>query len=354
VTNPPGPPNEGPSTWARPGNQGPFGQPPTQRPTERINTGGPGQTPPPPPGRTPPPPAAPGQQAERTEQLSAPNAAAQRPGLPPQPTQPAAPTEQLTAPNEEPSPVQRKRRFLRDPLSILLVCVIVFALIIAGLIGAELYVRHVADSKVAEAVACEVKDQATASFGVTPLMLWQQLTKHYTNISVQTAGNQIRDAKGMKLSLNIRDVRLQKTDNSKGTIGSLDATITWTSDGIKQSVQNAIPVLGPFVTNTVTTHPTDGTIELKGMLDNITAKPVVSGKGLELQIVSFNALGFTMPKESVQSTLNDFTSNLTKNYPLGIHADSVQVTDTGVTSHFSTQNASIPNDNSNDPCFAHL
>ena len=63
-------------------------------------------------------------------------------------------------------------------------------------------------------------------------------------------------------------------------------------DGIKQSVQNAIPVLGPFVTNTVTTHPTDGTVELKGMLDNITAKPVVSGNGLQLQIVSFNALGF--------------------------------------------------------------
>jgi hypothetical protein len=249
--------------------------------------------------------------------------------------------------------VKRKRSFLRDPLSILLICVIVFALILAGLIGAELYVRHVANTKVAQAVACEVQDQATASFGVTPLMLWQQLTKHYTNISVQTAGNQIRDAKGMKLNLNIRDVRLESTANSQGTVGSLDATITWTSDGIKQSVQNAIPVLGPFVTNSVTTHPADGTVELKGMLDNITAKPVVSGNGLQLQIASFNALGFTLPKETVQSTLDDFTSSVTKNYPLGIHADSVQVTDTGVTTHFSTQNATIPNDNT-DPCFAHL
>jgi len=345
VTNPQGPPNEGPSTWARPGNQGPFGQPPTERPTERINTGGPAQA---------PPPAAPGQQPGQTEQLSAPHANPQRPGYAPPPIPPAGPTEKLAAPDQEPAPVKRKRRFLRDPLSILLICIIVFALIIAGLIGTELYIRHVADKKVAEAVACEVKDSATASFGVTPLMLWQHLTKHYTNISVQTAGNNIRDAKGMKLNLNIRDVRVQSTANSKGTIGSLDATITWTSDGIKQSVQSAIPVLGPFVTSSVTTHPADGTVELKGMLDNITAKPVVSGNGLELQIVSFNALGFTMPKESVQSTLDDFLSNLTKNYPLGIHADSVQVTDTGVTSHFSTQNASIPNDNTNDPCFANL
>jgi uncharacterized membrane protein len=344
VTNPQGPPNEGPSTWARPGNQGPFSQPPTERLTERISTGGPGQAPPPPSAG----------QAQQTERLGAASAGMQRPGYPPPPIPPAGPTEQIAVPGGEPAPAKRKRRFLRDPLSILLICVIVFSLIIAGLIGAELYVRHVANSKVAQAVACEVKDQATASFGVTPLMLWQQMTKHYTNISVQTAGNQLRDAKGMKLALNIKDVRLNSTANSKGTIGSLDATITWTSDGIKQSVQNAIPVLGPFVTNSVTTHPADGTIELKGMLDNITAKPVISGKGLDLQIVSFNALGFTLPKESVQSTLDDYTSNLTKNFPLGIHADSVQVTDTGVTSHFSTQNATIPADNNNNPCFANL
>jgi hypothetical protein len=344
VTNPQGPPNQDPSTWGRPGNQGPFNQPPTERPTERISTGGPGQIP---PHRPAPPPG-------QTEQFAVPPHA-QPPGYQPPPTPPSPPTERLGTPGEEPKPEQKKRRFLRDPISIVLIFVIVFALIIAGLIGAELYVRHVADTKVAQAVACEVKDQATASFGVTPLMLWQQATKHYTNISVQTAGNNIRDAKGMKLSLNINDVRLQSSGNSKGTVGSLDATISWTTDGIKQSVQNAIPVLGPFVTNSVTTHPADGTIELKGMLDNITAKPVVSGTGLELQIVSFNALGFTMPKESVQSTLDDFTSNLTKNYPLGIHADSVQVTDSGVTSHFSTRNATIPaGDNNNDPCFANV
>ncbi len=342
---PQGPPNEGPSTWTRPGNQGSFGQPPTERPTERINTGGPGQA----------PLTAPGQPAGQTERITPPQANAQQPGYaPPPPTAAAGPTEKFASSGTEPEPSKPKRRFLRDPLSILLVCIIVFALVIAGLIGAELYVRHVADTKVAEAVACEVKDQATASFGVTPLMLWQQATKHYTNISVSTAGNNIRDAKGMKLNLNIRDVRLNKTADSKGTIGSLDATITWTDDGIKESVQNAIPVLGPFVTNSVTSHPKDGTIELKGMLENITAKPVVSGSGLQLQIVTFNALGFTMPKESVQSTLDDFTSNFTKNYPLGIHADGVQVTDSGVTAHFSTQNATIPTGNNNDPCFANL
>jgi LmeA-like phospholipid-binding len=299
------------------------------------------------------PPTTPGQL--QPEWPATPSRAAQGPGHPTPPAPPASAARQPAAPSEKPVPAKRKRRWLRDPLSILLICIIVAALVIAGLIGGELYARHVADTKVAQAVACEVQDQATASFGVAPLLLWQLATQHFTNISVSTAGNQIRDAKGMKIDINIKDVRLRSTSTSKGTIGSLDATIAWTADGIKQSVQNGIPLLGPFVTNSVTTHPSDGTIELKGMLDDITAKPVVSGTGLQLQIVSFNALGVTMPRETVQSTLDDFTSNLTKNYPLGIHADNVEVTSTGVTSHFSTQNANIPTgDDGQDPCFAHI
>jgi uncharacterized membrane protein len=290
---------------------------------------------------------------QQTDQFGAANPNTQRPGYPPPPVPPAAPTDRLAAPGAEPPQVKRKRR-LRDPLSILLVLIIVVSLLIAGLIGAELYCRNRANNKVAQAVACEVKDKATAKFGVAPLVLWQVITKHFTNISVETAGNQIRDAKGMQMKLTIDNVQLKSTPTSNGTIGALNADFIWTSQGIKESVQNAIPILGPFVTNSVVTSPADGTIELKGMLNDIKAKPVISGNGLQLQIVNFNTLGFTLPKETVQSTLDDFTSNLTKNYPLGIHADSVQVTSTGVQSHFSTQNATIPAGGTSDPCFANL
>jgi hypothetical protein len=278
---------------------------------------------------------------QQTDQFGAANVGPQRGGYPPPPIPPGTPTDRLAAPNEEPAQVKRKSR-LRDPLSIFLVLIIVVSLVIAGLIGAELYFRNTANNKVAEAVACEVKDEATARFGVTPLVLWQFATK------------QIRDAKGMQIKLTIDNVQLKSTPTSKGTVGALNADVIWTSQGIKESVQNAIPVLGPFVTNAVTTDPKDGTVELKGMLNDIKAKPVISGNGLALQIINFNTLGFTMPKETVQSTLDGFTANLTKNYPLGIHADSVQVTSTGVQSHFSTQNASIPNGDTTDPCFANL
>ncbi|BAX90861.1 LmeA family phospholipid-binding protein [Mycobacterium shigaense] len=343
MTNPPGPPNAGPPPWAQPGNQGPSGEPPTTaRPTEHFGTGGPDVS----------PPTTPVHPQERTEQFGA---TAEPPPSPPPPPVAPRPSARPSSPGGQPAPEeQRKRRSIRDPLSLVLIGIIVVSLVIAGLIGGELYARHVADTKVAQAVACEVQDQATASFGVAPLLLWQLATQHFTNISVATAGNQIRDAKGMKIDISIKNVKLDRTSTSKGTVGSLDATITWTSDGIKQSVQNAIPILGEFVTNSVTTHPADGTIELKGMLDNITTKPVVSGTGIQLQIQSFNALGLTLPRESIQSTLDAYTAKLTANYPLGIHADSVQVTPTGVTSHFSTQNATIPAGDNNDSCFANI
>jgi hypothetical protein len=223
-----------------------------------------------------------------------------------------------------------------------LILAIVVLLVLAGAIGAELYTRHLASSKVASAVQCEVQDGASVSFAGSPPVLWQYLSSHYTDISVQTAGNQVRSAKGMKVSLDIRDIKLNNTNNSQGTIGSLNGTITWSADGIKQSIQDAIPVLGAFVTGEVTTNPGDGTVSLKGVLDSATVKPQIVNNGLSLQVVSLNALGSKMSTDKVQKNLDDLTSKATQNYPLGIHADSVKVTDSGVEATFSAQNATIP------------
>lgn len=219
---------------------------------------------------------------------------------------------------------------------------IVLLVPLAALIGAELYARHTANSKVAGAVECEVQDSATVSFAAAPPVLWQYFTGHYTDISVETAGNQVRSAKGMKINLDIRDIKLNSSGNSKGTIGSINGTITWSSDGIKQSIQDAIPVLGSFVTSKVTTNPSDGTVQLSGLLDKATVKPQIADNGLSLQVVDLNALGSKMSTDKVQKNLDDLTSKATKNYPLGIHADSVKVTDSGVQATFSTQNATIP------------
>ena len=136
----------------------------------------------------------------------------------------------------KPSPIS-----LRGPLSIVLIAVIVVSLVAGGLLAAELYARDTANSRVAASAECVVGDKVTVSFGLKPLLL-QHMTSDYGPISIITAGNQIRGAKGMKAEVEIDNVHLDGNDQSKGTIGVLDAAVTWPSNGVTRSVQDAIPL----------------------------------------------------------------------------------------------------------------
>jgi LmeA-like phospholipid-binding len=294
-----------------------------------------------PPGQQPPAPEPPTQQIPQQGQP------APQSYPPPQNFPPAPSSDDGGAP--PPKQGSFVKRLFRDPLSIVLVVVIVLALMVAGVVGAELYARSRADDVVAKAVSCVVQDSAKVSFGTSPFLL-QHMTGHYGNISITTAGNQIREAKGMKADITIDDIRLEDKGNTKGTIGALNATINWTTEGIKETIQNSIPLVGSFVTS-VSANPSDGTIELNAALGDIITKPQVVDGGISLEVQELTGLGFTLPREAVQPALDAFSSQLTKNYPLGIHADSVSVTDSGVTAKFSTQNATMPA-GEQDPCFA--
>jgi hypothetical protein len=318
VTTPQGPPHQDPSIWSRPDS----GNPPTQ-PTPQADLSHQPPTPPTyPPGAEEYPATAPYSQ-------------------PP--------------PQETAATVKSKRRFRfrGDPVSIILVLVIVAALGIAGLVGGELYARHRADSVVAAATECVVQDQAKVSFGPSPFLL-QHFTGHYRDISIHTAGHQIRNAKGMTADIHINDVDLHGNADSKGTIGALDANISWTAQGIQETVEDSIPFIGGLV-NSVATNPDSGTIVLSGALGlgSVTVKPQTVDGELTLQVVKVTAMGAVVPHETAQTALDTFTSALIKDYPLGIRADSVQVTNDGVVAHFSTHNASIPAAQTN-PCFAHV
>jgi hypothetical protein len=268
-----------------------------------------------------------------------------------------APTQNIpsAAPAQAPPPTtepKKGRGPLRDPLSIVLIVVILVAVVAAGLLGTELYARRKADSKVTAAAECVSEDNAAVSFGSMPPFLWQHMNGHYDNITVTTAGNQIQSAKGMKAQVTINDVDLHGDANSKGTIGALDATIIWSDEGIKQTIRDAIPIVGSFVGD-VTTNASDGTITLDGTFGDIVTKPqVVDGK-IRLQVVSLTGLGFILPSESVQPALDAATDKFAGELPLGIKADAIQVTDNAVTGQFSTRNAKIPQGDVN-PCFADL
>ncbi|GAA2532140.1 LmeA family phospholipid-binding protein [Mycolicibacterium diernhoferi] len=295
--------------------------------------------------------------ARPTEQVPPPPPAAQpaQPEQPPQPHAQAEPHPQQEVQPEAEQPQGKLKRLFRDPLSIVLVVVIVVALAVAGVVAAELIARQIADKTVTRINSCVVQDDVDVSFGPRPFLL-QHFGKHYNNITVTTAGNRVREAEGMKAEIVINDVRLTGNQNSPGTIGALDATINWTADGIKKTIQDQIPLVGGFVSN-VTTNPSSGTIELQATLGSIVVKPEVVNNQLALSVQSLTGLGFMLPRETVQPALDAFIKQITENIPLGIHADSVQVTDKGVTAKYSTRNATMPPGRSGaggDPCFAGL
>jgi hypothetical protein len=256
------------------------------------------------------------------------------PPVPPEPPPPVADTEQKPRRNRQ---------------SIVLVVVIVVAVLVGGLAAAELYARHRAGSILVDVAECVVEDGATVSFGMNPPFLWQHITGDYTNISVATDGRRVQSANGMTAEVALADVRLHDSADSTGTIGSLNATLSWKSAGIKDTVAENLPGVGNLVTG-VRTDPAAGTVILDAGSDSVTAKPVVTDGDLNLEVLDVTG---PLPKDDVQTALNELTKKLNDNYPLGIHADSVEVTDTGVVGKFSSQNASIPKKDAN-PCFAPL
>lgn len=257
-------------------------------------------------------------------------------------------------PPSGPPPVEKRfsfTRLFRDPLSIILIVVIVLALTVAGLVGGEVYARHVGSTIVSQTTACVVQDKVSVSFGARPFLL-QVAQQKYDNITVTTAGNNVGIAKNMKAQIVMKDVQIKQTSTSTGTMGSLEATLNWPTDGIKATIASAIPLLGGFVSD-VTTDPSAGTIELDAGLANVVVKPTVSDGAVELKVVQLGGLGFMLPHETIQPALDAFAAQVSKNYPMGIHADSLQVTDKGIVAKFSTQNAIMPPPAQNS-CFAGL
>ncbi|MFZ0833289.1 MAG: DUF2993 domain-containing protein, partial [Mycobacterium sp.] len=263
-----------------------------------------------------------------------------------------------------PAPEPKRRPRWRDPISLVMILVVVLAVLAAGLFGAELYARHAANDVLKTAAACETKNDqeqtednlphVDVSFSSSPPVLWQYMTKHYSSIRVTTDGDHIGSVKGLKADIRIDDVRLDANANREGTIGSIDATVTWTSDGILQTIQDNLGI-ADFLVEGVKTDPAAGKVTLEGTLgSSVVVEPKLENGNLRLIIPEdgIELVGFSLPKDSAQQELDDATKDLNDN-ALNVRADSVQVTSDGVQVHLSARNSDIPT-GGEDTCFSSL
>lgn len=223
----------------------------------------------------------------------------------------------------------------------------VVVVLVGGLVGADLLLRGRADEVVADTVKCVVGDTSTVSIGALPPFAWQYVNGRYTSIRIETSGNRIRNARGMAVDIELRDVRPPAAD-SAGSVGSADAALTWGVEGIKQTVRDALPWGGSLLTD-VTADPDQGTIRLGNVLVGVTVKPkLLDGGGIGLDVVDTDGPGLGAI-ETLQPALDAYLGKQT--LPLGLHADRLSVTDDGVTAHLSSGNASLPAGSTTD-CFS--
>lgn len=260
----------------------------------------------------------------------------------------------------------------------MLILLVVVAVLAAALIGGELYVRKNANDAIKAATACETEDSAdtvSVSFSNSPPVLWQYVTDKYPKITVSTNGTHIRSAQGMTIDVVVDDVNVNGDSSKSGTIGAVNATITWTTDGILQSIRDAIKDAIPTwatsfvpvdsIITAVKTDPAAGTVTVEGAADSkIVVKPEViqqptkefpdGGLRLTIQPDGFKIPGgFDFPRETLQSTLDEKTKGITDNKLNIKPVPPVEISNDAVKLHFSSQNAAIPLEGS-DPCFANL
>lgn len=250
-----------------------------------------------------------------------------------------------------PQPAEPKKG--RDYRSLVLIAVIVVAVFVAAVLGIELYARQRTSSEVNAATSCLIQDGATASFGPMPLVV-QYLGNHIDKLTIKTAGNQIAQAKKMSVAITVRDISLNKTADSLGTIGRLDVEVSWPTAGITESARDLVPgMLGSLVGDATTNESTgEITLSAAGGLAQITTKPVIKDGLVTLQSENVSAF-IGLPREIIQPALDTFSKGLVGGqYPMGLKAQEVKVTNDGITVKLSSTNQPMkPVEN---PCLQNL
>ncbi len=274
------------------------------------------------------------------------------PEQPPTPQSPVPPPPVSPPPSDAPpEPAEPKKG--RDYRSLVLIAVIVVAVFVAAVLGIELYARQRTSSEVNAATSCLVQDGATASFGPMPLVV-QYLGNHIDKLTIKTAGNQIAQAKKMSVAITVRDISLKKTADSLGTIGRLDVEVSWPTAGITESARDLVPgMLGSLVGDATTNESTgEVTLSAAGGLAQITTKPVIKDGMVALQSENVSAF-IGLPREIIQPALDTFSTGLVGGqYPMGLKAQEVKVTNDGITVKLSSTNQPMkPVEN---PCLQNL
>lgn len=208
------------------------------------------------------------------------------------------------------------------------IAVVLVAALVAVLVGAEVYVRNRATTCLAQSFESELGTGVDVDLSWKPVLL-QLLDRQVPSVALDSDDTAFGPAQQMQVHAEVNDVDLRDSAEGAGTIGSSSADVSWPTSGILATVQSQS--VGSLVTD-VTADENAGTLTFtvggQGLAE-FTARPVVNGGVVTVETTDATILGIGLPTALVDGVVEILTSGL-QQYPLGMQATEVNVTDSGI------------------------
>nr|WP_297622613.1 DUF2993 domain-containing protein [Nocardia sp.] len=200
---------------------------------------------------------------------------------------------------------------------------LVLALVVVGaLAGGEAYARNKVENCISSQFEQQMGSKIDVSFGAKPMLL-TMFDNKVGSVTVDSDDTKFGPAVGMTVHATFHDIQLQDGGKAGGTVGSSEADVTWSNDGIMKT-------LGGLVSG-ATSDPSAGTLSFTvlGGLAQLQVKPKVVGDKVEVETVSASFLGIGLPTDLVSGIVDLMTQSL-QTYPMGLKPTSVTVTQDGL------------------------
>ncbi|MFD4368634.1 DUF2993 domain-containing protein [Rhodococcus sp. NPDC058521] len=211
---------------------------------------------------------------------------------------------------------------------VLLIVMLVVAALVLALIAGELFVRHQVKSCMANQFESQLGSQVDVGLSWKPVLL-QSIDKEVPYVTIDSDDSAFGPAQQMEVHARVNDIRIEETPESNGTIGSSEADIHWTTQGILATLQEQ--TFGSLISD-VKADSGAGTLTFAvgpaGLAD-MTVKPTVENGTVKVETVGAAILGFGLPTDLVDGIVQTLTDSL-QNYPLGMVPESLTVSDDAI------------------------
>ncbi|ONM47548.1 LmeA family phospholipid-binding protein [Nocardia donostiensis] len=231
-------------------------------------------------------------------------------------------------------------RVSRRTLVIALVTVVV--VLAAVLVGGEAYARHTVASCISSQLEKEMGSKIDVGFGPKPMLLtW--IDGELPRMSIDSDGVQFGPAVGMRVQATFHDIQVAD-GGSKGTeIGSSTAHVTWSNEGIAQTLKGLVSDVSSSESSGVLTMAALGGIAQLQLI------PQIRDGQVDVQLTSAELLGIGVPNDLAQAVVDLFTQGF-QNYPFGMQPTQLKVTDNGVEVQLRGGPTELPAGNGDTSC----